>query len=117
MPTNFSEIADYHTRIADQHHALAQAAEHQGNLSEAGYHAELAARYDQAAQEQRSAMQHEPGSSTQDQKPRHWPLEPPPASLAASGVLAVLRGAGHVATAIRQSISRRNPPSNGPSQH
>jgi hypothetical protein len=117
MPANFDEIADYHNSMAARYAARARAARDRGDITTACYYAELIAPHLQAAQEQRVAMRQTPGRPMENQTPRRWPPEPPPVSLAASGLLAVLRGAGHVAAAIRQSISRRNPPFNGLSLH
>ncbi len=72
MPANFGEIAGYHSLIAARYAALAQAAREQGDIATANYHAGQAARYVQAAQEQRIAMRQAPGRSIEQEKPRRW---------------------------------------------
>jgi hypothetical protein len=117
MPANFDEMAGYHRLMAARYVALAQAAREQGDIATANYHAGQAARYVQAAREQRLAMSQAPGRRIEDQRPRDRSPEPKRVSPAPGRLSAVLRGAGQIATAIRQSISRRNPPVSGLSLH
>jgi hypothetical protein len=108
MPANFGEIADYHHLMAARYVALAQTAREQGDIATANYHAGQAARYVQAAREQRIAMTQAPGGSIEAQRPRRWSPEPKRVPPAPGRLLTVLRGAGHLAAAIRQSISGRS---------
>jgi hypothetical protein len=61
MPADFGEIASYHRQEAIRYAALAQAARSRGNHSEAEYMANQAARYAEAADEQKAGMSREPG--------------------------------------------------------
>lgn len=106
MPTDYGEIARYNKRIAVRFYLLAQIERNCGKNCEADYHAQLAVRYLQAAQEQWIAMRQEPGHSIEVKKPRPWALLPVPYSR----WLAVQRLAGKLASSIRQSISRRDAP-------
>jgi hypothetical protein len=117
MPANFGEIAGFHSRMATRYLTLAKAARDRGDLTTANYHADQAARYLEAAQEQKLAMSHAPGRSAADQKPRQWSPKPKSVPLATAGWLAVLRGAGHMASALRQSISKRGAPFHGLTLH
>jgi hypothetical protein len=117
MPANFGEISGYHSLIAARHAALAEAAREQGDLTTASYHAGQAERYVQAAHEQKLAMRYAPGQPNEEKRPRGRPPEPPPVPLGVSTLLAVLRGAGHAAQAIRHSLSGRGAPPGGLSLH
>lgn len=118
MPANFGEIAEYHSRIAARYLALAQAARDEGNLAEAHYRIELAARYIQAAEEQRIVMRQESGPSIAPQSPRLWSPEAQQSARPAPARLqAVLHGAGQIASAIRQYMVKRNEPFHGLSLH
>ena len=113
MPANFGEIATYHQQEAARHHALAQAARDRGCIADAEYQAGLAARWEEAAQEQKIGMRQAPSRRRSKQGP-HGPLQPPPPmSLAAVFLLAVVRGVKRIAAAIRHSIIKRNSPING----
>jgi hypothetical protein len=115
MPTDFGDITAYHRHEASRHYALAQAARDAGDLGKAEYLVAMAARHAEAAQEQEIAMMLEPGPSIANpgHRPR-WPVPQPERSPIAPGrLLAVLRGAGHIATAIHKSVSRRNAPFQG----
>jgi hypothetical protein len=117
MPANFGEIAGFHSRMAARYLALAEAARDRGDLTTANYHADQAARYFEAAEEQKLAMSQAPGRTIQTQKARPWSQKQERAPRAAGSLLAVLRGAGQMATAIRQSISRRGTPFHGLTLH
>jgi hypothetical protein len=108
LPINFGEIADYNKRIAARHYLRAQIARDCGKCSEADYHTQLAVRYIEAAREQKVAMRQEPGSAVENRKLRPWTTLPEPASAAATGWAALGRLARQLATAFRQSISRRS---------
>lgn len=60
MPTDFGDIAAYHREEAARHYALAKAARDRECFGEAEYEASLAARWDEAAQEQKFAMRQGP---------------------------------------------------------
>jgi hypothetical protein len=60
MPANLGDITTYHLEEAARHHALAQAARDRGCFAEAEYQDGLAARWEEAAQEQQSEMQQHP---------------------------------------------------------
>ena len=60
MPVDFGDITAYHHEEAARHYALAQAARDRGSLAEAEFQAGLAARWDEAAQEQKIGMSHTP---------------------------------------------------------
>ena len=112
MPANFGEIATYHQKEAARHYALAQAARDRGCLAEAEYQAGLAARWDEAAQEQKMGMRQAPSRRMAKQRSHCLPPAPPPMSLAVTCLLAVERCVKRIAVAIRQSIIRRSAPIN-----
>jgi hypothetical protein len=115
MPTDFGDITAYHRHEASRHYAHAQAARDAGDLRKAEYLVAMAARHAEAAHEQQMAMMQEPGPSiaVPGQRSR-WPVPQPERNLVAPGrLLAVLRGAGHIATAIHKSVSKRNAPFQG----
>lgn len=117
MPADFDDIADYHSRLAARYQELAQEARDRGSRGEAEYLAAQAARYAEAAEEQRRATQQEPGPADANRTPHHpWP-SPEPEPPAATGFLAVLRGAGHIATVLHRSASKRSEPFHGLSLH
>ncbi len=117
MPANFGEIASYHNRLAAQYLALAQAAYNEGDLSLADYNTQMAARYIVTAEEQRTAMSELPGCPGAHPAPRPWVPEPRRAPLAAACLSAICRGAGSIAAALHQSISRRSTPIQSLSLH
>jgi hypothetical protein len=113
LPTNFGDIARYNQRIATRFYLQALIERNCGKNCEAEYHAQLAVRYLEAAQEQTIAMTRPPGYTTEDRRPRPWTLEPSSTPLAANCWTAVRRFSGKMASAIRQSISRREIPFQG----
>lgn len=113
MPINFGDIAGHHKRIAARHFRLAQAARDCGNHPEAKYHAELAVRYVQAAEEQGIAMRQAPGRFIEEKRPGRLFKAPERVSPAPARLLAILRGAGYLAAVILQSISGRSASSQG----
>lgn len=117
MPANFGEIASFHKREAVRYLALAQAARERGSDGEAGYLAGLAGRCVQAAEEQKTAMGAEPGRLIGKRIPSRGLAEPRRTPFATVCLLAVLRGPGQIAAAIRQSISARSAPMNGLGLH
>jgi hypothetical protein len=108
LPIDFGDIVHYNKRIAARHYLRAQIARDCGKCSEADYHAQLAARYIEAAREQKVAMRHEPGSAVENRKLRPWTTLPEPAPAAATGWSAFRRLARQLAAAFRQSTSRRS---------
>jgi hypothetical protein len=124
MPANFGEIANYHHRLAAQHMELARVARDAGDLNAAEYNRQLAARYIEAAEEQKTVMSQAPGYATVNQAPRRRALQanpapkpvpkpaleagPKPTPLAASCFSAIRRGAGSVAATLQQSLSHAN---------
>jgi hypothetical protein len=107
MPANFGEIATYHHEEAARHYALAQAARDRGCLAEAEYQTGLAARWDEAAQEQEIGKIQMPSRRIAKQRP-HYP--PPPMPLAVTCLLAVERCVKRIAVAIHHSIIKRSAP-------
>jgi hypothetical protein len=108
MPTDFGDITTYHRLEASRHYALAQTAREEGDLGKAEYLVDRAVRHAEAAHEQQMAMMLEPGPSIAEQTPNRWSPEPQRSPSAANRLRTVLRGAGHLATAIQQSFARRN---------
>jgi len=124
MPANFLEIADCHRRLAAQQMALAHAARDRGDFSTAEFFRQQAARYIEAAEEQRIAMSHAPGQAAVRPLARSW-TEPDriakttrrttkakahrPAKtrqpLSVPGLSALRRCAGHLAVALQHSLS------------
>ena len=128
MPANFGEIGNYHTRLAAQYLALAQKAREAGDHNAAEYNHQLAARYVEAAQEQKIAMSQVPGHAAVQPTPRPWAQQSKPAPkraastapkaapkpilqaapkrapLAAACFSALCRGAGSLAAALQQSL-------------
>ena len=115
MSAYSEEITNYHMRIASQHHALAQIAREEGALDLVKYHCEIAARYTEAAQAQQKWLSQTPGQPAEERRVRRCPPEPRPRST--GHLLAVLRGAGHIAASIQQAIAKRNAPFTGLSLH
>ena len=113
MPTNFGDIAHHHRRIAARYRQLAFAARSCGRICEADYNEQLAARYVQAAQEQKDAMRQEPGAPAENRKLRPWTLIPEPNPPAPAGWAAFQFLASQLAGSVRRSISRRNVPVQG----
>ncbi|MGA2834237.1 MAG: hypothetical protein ABSE55_14300 [Terracidiphilus sp.] len=60
MPADFGDITAYHREEAARHFALAQAARERESFGEADYHASMAVRWYEAAQEQKIEMRQEP---------------------------------------------------------
>jgi hypothetical protein len=124
MPANFGEIANYHSRLAAQHMALAREARDAGDLNAAEYNRQIAARYIEAAEEQKTVMSQAPGYSSVNPAPRPWAQQEKPAPKPAPkpalkttprrapftvNCLAVLRrGADSVAATLNQSLSNAN---------
>jgi hypothetical protein len=109
LPTNFGEIASYNKRIAARFYLRSQIERNCGKFSEAEYHSQLAARYIQAANEQRIEMSRTPGRPVVFQRPRPWTFNSQPGPLAACW-FAVQSLVGKLATAVRRSIARRKMP-------
>ena len=103
MPINFGDIAHYHKRIATQSYLRAQLARNKGEEAEAEYHAQVALRYAQAAQEQRMAMSHAPGRPIETPRCRSWYEEPGQAERHWS----VRRLCRRLAASLRWLIARR----------
>jgi hypothetical protein len=108
MPADFGEIAAYHRQEAARHYALAQAARDRECYGEAEYQTGLAARWDQAAREQRIEMRRDPVRPIANHRPNRRPPEPQHTRSAAACLLAVLRGVQRIAAAIRQSLAKLN---------
>ncbi|MGA2350037.1 MAG: hypothetical protein ABSF70_06370 [Terracidiphilus sp.] len=110
MPSDFGEIAGYHSRIALRYQVLAQAARANGNLSEADYNAALAARYIQAANEQMQAMRDQPGRPMAQQRAnRQFPGQQS-TSPGSSSLSAILHGTGQLVASIRKVMPKRSDP-------
>jgi hypothetical protein len=124
MPANFGEIANYHQRLAAQHLALAKAARDAGDINTAEYNHQLAARYVEAAEEQRMAMSVAPGQQAAYQTPCRLATEtncattrapklaskpsPKRIPIAVTCLSALCRGAGSVAASLQQSLTKAN---------
>ncbi len=93
MPDNFCEISSYCSLMAIRYAVLAKAARDQGDSGAASYHADQAARYVQASQEQRITMRQTPGRPIEYEMPRRLFKEPQCVSFAPARLLAALRGA------------------------
>ena len=109
MPADFGDITAFHHEEADRHYALAQAARDRGCLAEAEYQTGLAARWDEAAQEQEIGKIQMPSRRMTSQRP-HYPLTPTPMPLAVACLLAVERYVKRIALAIHHSIIKRSAP-------
>jgi hypothetical protein len=112
MPVDFGEITAYHHEEAARHRALAKAARDRGCPADAEYQAGLAARWDEAAQEQKIGMRQAPTRRVAKQRPQR-PQPPPPIPLAVVCLLTVERCVKRIAAAIRHSIVKRSTPFNG----
>jgi hypothetical protein len=113
MPADFGEIVAYHHLEAARHYALAQAARERASFGEAEYQAVLAARWDEVAREQVIEMRREPNRRFANQELRRWVPEQEHIPSAAACLVAVQRGAQRIATAIHQSLAKRDAPSHG----
>jgi len=111
MPADFGEIVAYHHLEAARHYALAQAARERESFGEAEYQAGLAARWDEVAREQAIEMRREPIRRMANQGLRHWTPEPERIPSAVAYLVAVQHGAQRIASAIHQSLAKRNAPS------
>jgi hypothetical protein len=67
MPADYGEITAYHHQEASRFYALAQEARACNNFAEADYLAGQAARWEEAAQEQKIEMQREPARRVRNQ--------------------------------------------------
>ena len=120
MPANFGEIANYHSRLAAQHMALAREARDAGDLNAAEYNRQIAARYIEASEEQKTVMSQAPGYSTvnQAQRPQAQQKKPAPkpafktaprrAAFTVNCLAVLRRGADTVAATLTQSFSNAN---------
>jgi hypothetical protein len=117
MPVDFGDIAAYHNEEAARHYALAKAARDRGSIAEAEYQASLAARWEEAAKEQKIGMRQAPSRRMANQRPNCPPPQPPPMPLAVVCLLAVVHGFKHIAAAIRHSMAKRSAPFNGLQLH
>lgn len=113
MPVNYGEIAAFHHEQAARHYALAQAARDRGSLADAEYQAGQAARWEEAAQEQKIEMRQQPACSVARRKPHCRPLQPPPMPIAIVCLFAVVRCVKRIAAAILQLTARRSAPVDG----
>jgi len=111
MPANFGEIATYHQQEAARHYALAQAARDRGSIADAEYEDGLAARWEEAAQEQKIGMMQAPSRRRSKQGPLAPPQPPTPLTVAC--LLAVKHCVKRIAAAIRQSLIKRHAPVHG----
>lgn len=122
MPANFGEIASYHHRMAERYLALAKTARDAGDFYAADYNQQLAARYVEAAEEQKSVMSQQPGRAPAPVAPQPWTQQPKrvakPAPkvapvrdpLAAGFFSSFRRSAGSFVTVLHQSLSSANSP-------
>lgn len=108
MPADFGEITAYHHHEATRLNMLALAARDSGSMAEAEYLSNQAARWEEAAQEQKAAMQKQPTRSNTDQSPFFSLPEPPQIHPVIACLLAVLRGVQWIAASIRQFMARRS---------
>jgi hypothetical protein len=106
MPSDFGEIAKSQLMYAARYKELAQAAYDRGSYSEAEYLSAMAARYTEAAQEQKIAQR--PGPFIVQQTSRRQRPERRHTPFVAFCVLPVLHGVGQFATAIYQRIFKRS---------
>jgi hypothetical protein len=113
MPVNFGDITAFHNEEAARHHALAQAARDRGCLADAEFQAGLAARWEEAAQEQKIGMRQAPSRRMAKQRPNIRPPQSPPRPLAIVSMLAVVRGVKRIVTAMRQPTVKRSTPLDG----
>jgi hypothetical protein len=107
MPTDFGEITAYHREEAARHYAMAHAARERRSFGEAEYEVNLAARWDEAAREQKTEMRQEPARHIPYRRSNYRPPEPPMpqrVSFAAAFLSAIKR----MAHAIRQFLPRRS---------
>jgi hypothetical protein len=108
MPVDFGEITAYHREEAARHYAMAQAARDRECFGEAEYQACLAARWDEAAQEQKIEMRREPARHIAYRRPSYQSPEPRRIPFTVVCWLAIRRGIKRFAQAIRQSPPERS---------
>ena len=113
MPADFGDITAFHHQEAARHYARAQAARDLGCIEEADYQAGLAARWEEAAQEQKIGMQVTPSRRMANQRPKQRPSEPPHMPFTVVCLLAIERGVKRIAEAIHYSIIKRSAPFEG----
>jgi len=109
MPTDFGDIAAFHYQEAARHRALAQAALDRGCTAEAEYQAGQAARWEQAAREQKIGMMRQPGLSNAKRRP-NFPPPAPPMPLTVALLLAVARAFKRIAAAFSPAIAKPGAP-------
>lgn len=110
MPIDFGDIIHYNKRIAARYYLQAQIERNRGDDSQASFHADVAARYLQAAHEQRLVMSSAPGRPIEAPRSRLWFLEPKSASKQGGNRTALRRLFAQFAAAVRQSLARRSSP-------
>jgi hypothetical protein len=69
MPADFGDITAFHHEEAARHYALAQAARDRGCLADAEFQTGLAARWEEAAQEQKIGMRQAPSRRMAKHRP------------------------------------------------
>lgn len=113
MPADFGEIANYHNRLATRHLVLARIAREAGDLSAADYQAQMAARYIEAAEEQKMAMSQPASRPATHPAQSPWALKPEPSPVADIRRAALPRLFRQFAAAIGQFIPSREAPFQG----
>lgn len=109
MPADFGEITAYHHQEAARFYTRAQEARALGNLAEADYLAGQAARWEEAAQEQKTAMRKPPRPVAHRSRFLTVPEEPYIHPLI-RWPMAVARGVRRAATATGRFIFKRRAP-------
>ncbi|HEY1209854.1 MAG TPA: hypothetical protein VGE85_10835 [Terracidiphilus sp.] len=110
MPADFGEIAAYHHYEAARHYALAQEALDRGCKAEAEFQTGQAARWEQAAREQKIGMMQQPARPSAKRRP-YFPPPAPPTPLASVWRLAVVRAVKRIAAAFGPAMVKRTAPS------
>ncbi|HME59268.1 MAG TPA: hypothetical protein VKF63_13075 [Terracidiphilus sp.] len=110
MPVDFGEIAAYHHYEAARHYALAQAALDRGCPADAEFQAGQAARWEEAAREQKIGMMQQPARPSAKRRP-NFPPPAPPIPLAVVWLLAVVRAVKRIAAAFGPAVVKQSAPS------
>ena len=113
MPANLGDITTYHLEEAARHHALAQAARAQGCFAEAEYQEGLAARWEEAAQEQKIGVQQHPTRRMSTQRPIYPAPKTTSKPFSVICWLAVVRGLKRIAAALHPSMVKPRTPLGG----
>jgi len=110
MPVDFADVTAYHLEEAARHYALAQAARNRGCPADAEFQTGQAARWEEAAREQKIGMMQQPARPSTKRRP-NFPPPAPPMPHAFVWLLAVVRAVKRIAAAFGPAVVKQSAPS------